>query len=139
MNYAKLDTALSLALKQQSSPTSELAMGMAGSVSPQPIPILSVWVQTAAPPDTEQTAFLQEQGVIIDTAAGKGEERKLFTASLSPESIEWLSEQSWIHSLRLSQSLSPKQLFGQTMMSKTSGSGDPPAETSPEKGGHSPE
>ena len=85
MNFAKLDTALILALKQIKDPS---------------IPCLVVFIHTESSLDSAATIFLESLDVSGITAG-----RDVFTATLSPNAISQLSEQPWVQYLKLSEKL----------------------------------
>ena len=60
---------------------------------------LDVFVHTAAIPTGGQRSSLEDLGVAIAPGA------TIFTARLSPQAIEELSQQPWVEALRLSQRL----------------------------------
>lgn len=82
MNYQKLDAALAMALNEVQDPEERN---------------LTVFIHTKADVDT---ALLQNLGVSDIT-----ENKDVLTATLSSNAISQLSEQSWIHHLKLSQKL----------------------------------
>ncbi len=82
MNYQKLDAALAMALNEVQDPEERN---------------LTIFIHTKADADT---ALLQNLGVSDIT-----ENKDVLTATLSPNTISQLSEQSWIQHLKLSQKL----------------------------------
>lgn len=85
MNYQKLDAALAMALNDVPDPQQ---------------PSLAVFIHTEPVLDSAATAVLENSG-INGVASGKD----IFTATLSPNTISQLSEQSWVKYLKLSQKL----------------------------------
>lgn len=85
MNYQKLDAALAMALNDVSDPQQ---------------PSLAVFIHTEPVLDSAATAVLENSG-INGVTSGKD----IFTATLSPNTISQLSEQSWVKYLKLSQKL----------------------------------
>ncbi|MEH2106086.1 hypothetical protein [Nostoc sp.] len=85
MNYQKLDAALATALNdvQDSEETS-----------------LAVFIHTEPILDSAATAVLESLGV-----SGVSSGKEIFTATLSPNAISQLSEQSWVKFLKRSQQL----------------------------------
>jgi len=84
MNYQKLDAALAMALNEVQDPEERN---------------LTVFIHTKLDADTAAvTAFLENLG-IIGVTGGKN----IYTATLSQNAISLLSEQSWVHHLKLSQ------------------------------------
>ncbi|MBD2016364.1 hypothetical protein H6F96_20610 [Microcoleus sp. FACHB-53] len=84
MNYKKLDTALAMALNE---------------VQDSEEQSLVVFIHTEPVPDAKATAFLESLGVNVT----KG--RDVLTATLSANAVSQLSEQPWVHYIRLSQKL----------------------------------
>lgn len=85
MNFAKLDSALILALKTIEDPS---------------IPCLVVFIHTDLVLDSTATALLEDLGVSDIT-----QDKYVYTATLSPNAISLLSEQPWVQYLKLSQRL----------------------------------
>lgn len=86
MNYQKLDTALAIALNDVHNPEQ---------------PSLTVFIQTDSAPDTAATTLLESLGIRVTSG------RTMFSATLSANAISQLSEQPWVKSIRLSQTLRP--------------------------------
>lgn len=89
MDHRKIDAALALALRD---------------VKDREAPSLLVFVQTTDVPAAAEAAVLQQHGVSV----GKGR-KKTFTATLSARSVEELSDQPWVQSLKLSSQRRPLQ------------------------------
>jgi hypothetical protein len=87
VNYRKLDAALATALGEAHAPDE---------------PAFIVFVHAEHPPGPEEKAVLERHGVSVGTGG-----RSIFTATLSPRSIDELTEQPWVRSLRLSSRLRP--------------------------------
>ena len=85
MNFAKLDTALILALKRVQDPS---------------IACFVVFIHTESLLDSAAIALLQDLGV-----CGITDGKNVFTATLSSNAISQLSEQPWVEYLKLSQEL----------------------------------
>ncbi|MEH2248534.1 hypothetical protein [Nostoc sp.] len=85
MNYQKLDAALATVLND---------------VQDSEEPSLGVFIHTEPILDSAATAVLESLGV-SDVTNGKD----IFTATLSPNAISQLSEQSWVKYLKRSQQL----------------------------------
>ena len=84
MNYSKLDASLASALA-------------AGADDPC---ALTVALRAVGPPDPEQVTLLKEMGV-ADAESG----RLSYTATLTPDGIARLSQQPWVHYVKLAQQL----------------------------------
>ncbi|MEM9922162.1 MAG: hypothetical protein AAF915_00140 [Cyanobacteria bacterium P01_D01_bin.50] len=85
MNFAKLDTALILALKQIKDPSK---------------PCLVVFIHTESVLDPTATALLESFNISNIT-----EGKNVLTATLSANAISQLSEQPWVQYLKLSEKL----------------------------------
>ena len=85
MNYQKLDAALATALND---------------VQSLEEPNLGVFIHTEPILDSGATAVLERLGV-----SGVTSGKDIFTATLSPNAISQLSEQSWVKYLKRSQQL----------------------------------
>ncbi|MBD2411979.1 hypothetical protein FACHB389_33300 [Nostoc calcicola FACHB-389] len=85
MNYQKLDAALATALNDVKNPQQ---------------PSLTVFIHTEPILDSAAIAVLESLGVNGITSG-----QDIFTATLSPNAISQLSEQSWVKSLKQSQQL----------------------------------
>lgn len=85
MNFSKLDNALILALKRVNEPSK---------------PCFVVFIHTESVLDSAAIALLESLGVSGITAG-----KDVYTATLSPNAISQLSEQPWIHYLKLSREL----------------------------------
>ncbi|MBD2518487.1 hypothetical protein H6G93_26665 [Nostoc sp. FACHB-973] len=85
MNYQKLDAALATALNDIQNPQQ---------------PSLTVFIHTEPILDSAAIAVLESLGVSGITSG-----QDIFTATLSPNAIAQLSEQSWVKHLNLSQQL----------------------------------
>jgi hypothetical protein len=82
MDYAKLDPGLQMALAQESTGAGR---------------VLDVFVQTRDDPGPDAMEFLQRIGV-----RNVRPNRKVFTAQLTAEKLDELSEQPWVMALTLS-------------------------------------
>jgi hypothetical protein len=87
VDYRTIDAALATALWEAPAPDERAFV---------------VFIHTEHPPRPEEKEALERNGV---RAGAKG--RRVFTATLSPRSIDALSEQPWSRSLRLSTRLRP--------------------------------
>jgi hypothetical protein len=87
MNYDKLDAALSSAVSETRDMTDEP---------------LVVSVRTLAPPDAGQQQELQRLGV-----KGVSGRERIFSASLSLQDLEELSEKPWVRLVSLARPLEP--------------------------------
>ncbi|MCC5657485.1 hypothetical protein LC608_10900 [Nostoc sp. XA010] len=85
MNYQKLDAALATALND---------------VQNLEEPSLAVFIYTVPVLDSTATAVLESLGV-----SGVSSGKDIFTATLSPNAISQLSEQTWVKYLKRSQQL----------------------------------
>lgn len=85
MNYQKLDAALATALNDVQNPQQ---------------PSLTVFIHTEPILDSAAIAVLESLGVNGITSG-----QDIFTATLSPNAISQLSEQSWVKHLKQSQQL----------------------------------
>ncbi|MCF2149869.1 hypothetical protein IQ276_026260 [Desmonostoc muscorum LEGE 12446] len=85
MNYQKLDAALATALNDVQNPQQ---------------PSLTVFIHTEPILDSAAIAVLDSLGVSGITSG-----QDIFTATLSPNAISQLSEQSWVKYLKVSQQL----------------------------------
>lgn len=85
MNYRKLDSALTSALYDANDPESQ---------------DLTVFIQTLSTPGDQEAVILEQYGV-----RGARGDRRVFTATLSPKTVEELADQPWVQGLRLSQKL----------------------------------
>ncbi|YAF97229.1 MAG: hypothetical protein AB3A66_06085 [Nodularia sp. CChRGM 3473] len=85
MNYQKLDAPLAVALNDAQNSEEQS---------------LNIFIHTEPIDDSNATTVLESLGV-TDVTPG----RDVFTATLSPNAISQLSEQSWVKHLRLSQKL----------------------------------
>lgn len=88
MNYQKIDSYLAMAIED---------------ITDVNVPSLVVFIHTGENLDQDSIAFLEDLGV-TDIEMGQ----QLFTATLSVNTIDELSELPWIEYLRLSQKLSLK-------------------------------
>jgi hypothetical protein len=91
MNYTKTGAALASALDHVTNPSART---------------LSVFVRTNRDPEPAEMDLLEAAGV-----NGVAPGRQVFTATLSAQEIDQLSEQSWVRSLELSR---PLRLLGST-------------------------
>jgi hypothetical protein len=87
VDYRKIDAALATAIGETHAPDRAAFV---------------VFVHTEHPPGPEEKDVLESHGVGVGTGS-----RNIFTATLSPRSIEELTEQPWVRSLRLSTRLRP--------------------------------
>lgn len=87
MDYAKLDAGLAAALND---------------VADKETSALSVFIHAGRPVEPDEARFLETLGVQNGTP-----EQQVFTATVSPEAVEKLSDQAWVKSLRLSRVLKP--------------------------------
>jgi hypothetical protein len=85
MNYQKLDAALAMALNDVQNPQE---------------PSLIVFIHTKSVLDSAATAVLESFGI-----SGITSNKDIFTATLSPNAISQLSEQTWVKYIQLSQKL----------------------------------
>ncbi len=85
MNYQKLDAALTTALNDLQDPEETS---------------LVVFIHTEPVLNSAATAILESLGV-----SGVTTDKDIFTATLSPNAISLLSEQSWVKYLKRSQTL----------------------------------
>jgi hypothetical protein len=89
MNYAKTGAGLASALSRIKDPSART---------------LSVFIRTNRDPSADEMHLLEGAGV-----NGVAPGRQVFTATLSAEQVEQLSEQPWVRSLELSR---PLRLLG---------------------------
>ena len=85
MNYQKIDAALAAALEE--------------TIDPQERS-LAVFVFTTGGNNEEKAATLEDLGISSYYAR-----RKIFTATLSPQGVENLTEEDWVRYLKLSRKL----------------------------------
>lgn len=68
----------------------------------RPARILEVFVETTDPPTDEQAALLKNAGVRTVTPG-----RRVFTARLTPQDLDRLTEMSWIEMITSAEQLYP--------------------------------
>ena len=87
LNYSKIDAALNVVLQDQRNPDSKE---------------ITVFIATNAVPDNSQAAYLAQLGV-----NSPNHQATIFTATLSTNEIEALSNQPWVKHLRGSVQMRP--------------------------------
>lgn len=88
MNYQKLDPALAMALTEPD------------EISDAEVPAFTVFISTTHDPEPDEISYLEALGVSGVTA-----DQRIFTAILSADAVNDLSEQPWVQFLELSQEL----------------------------------
>jgi hypothetical protein len=77
-------------------------VSVCGGAARRPARFLEVFVETTDPPTDEQAALLRTAGVL---AVPPG--RRVFTARLTPQDLDRLSEMSWIEMITSAEQLYP--------------------------------
>jgi hypothetical protein len=89
LDYRKIDAALANALHEIQDPTKQ---------------VLNIFVQTDAELEPAELEFLKEKGVNVKANSNRNAPQ-IFTATLSTNAIEELSDQPWVKYLELAQKL----------------------------------
>jgi len=102
MDRKKLDPALALVLEQADNSFRWRQSTMGIIASPQFQNALTVYVHTYEVPNSTQVQVLEEVGI-----HGINSRRQTFTANLTPDAVERLSQLDWIKYIQLSSSAHP--------------------------------